>query len=78
MGGVWRCVEGGWKSGGENGELCCVHSIFHPFEELQYIRKCVPGFLLASFPGSLLKNRGRREPGNFLHGCSQALSSHHF
>ena len=35
-------VEEGWKSGGENWELCCVHSIFHPFEVLQYISKCVP------------------------------------
>lgn len=39
---LWEGCEG---CVGENGELFCVHSIFHPLEVLQNISKCVPGFL---------------------------------
>ena len=38
--------------------------------------KQVPGHTLASSPGSLLKNRGRREPGN-IRGKSCRLPARH-
>ena len=51
---VWgepvRGMEEVWKSGGENGGLCCARSIFHLLDELQYISKCVPGFLQVKQP----------------------------
>ena len=62
---LWEGCEG---CVGENGELFCVHSIFHPLEVLQNISKCVPGFLQSDVSNTVASygSRGRERQGWYV------------